>query len=129
MVLGATASKWLFRHRLEQLSYSALLLIFHQQVWPSAKKHVLVKSQRLGRTLKQEKGKTGAAQPTTILLVEPPPALLLLQPPQQPTHSLLAKEASVSNQIARGLNSEIDLFSAGESKTKEAGAQHRIKLG
>ena len=40
-------------------------------------------------------------QPTTILLVEPPPAQLLLQPPQQPTHSLLAKEASVSNQRAQ----------------------------
>ena len=40
-------------------------------------------------------------RPTTILLVEPPPAQLLLQPPQQPTHSLLAKEASVSNQRAQ----------------------------
>ena len=68
-------------------------------------------------------------QPTTILLVEPPPALLLLQPPQQPTHSLLAREASVSYQIARGLNSEMDLFSEGESKTQEAGAQHSLKQG
>ena len=67
--------------------------------------------------------------PTTILLVEPPPALLLLQPPQQPTHSLLAREASVSYQIARGLNSEMDLFSEGESETQEAGAQHSLKLG
>ena len=50
-----------------------------------------------------EAGKRGRQEqrPTTILLVEPPPALLLLQPPQQPTHSLLAKEASVSNQGAQ----------------------------
>ena len=78
-----------------------------------------------------EAGKKGRQEqrPTTILLVEPPPALLLLQPPQQPTHSLLAREASVSYQIARGLNSEMDLFSEGESKTQEAGAQHSLKQG
>ena len=77
----------------------------------------------------RKRGHSPEQQPTTILLVEPPPAQLLLQPPQQPTHSLLAREASVSYQIARGLNSEMDLFSEGESKTQEAGAQHSLKQG
>ena len=47
------------------------------------------------------------------------------------THSLLRqdKESSAGNWLARGVNSEIDLFSEGRGKTKEAGAQHSLKLG
>ena len=97
-------------------------LLYHQQVWPSVGEVTEIGTDVEAR----KRGHSPEQQPTTILLVEPPPALLLLQPPQQPTHSLLAKEASVSNQ---GLNSEIGLFSEGESETKEAGAQHSLKLG